>query len=211
MARTTLSFYTVCFILALTGSALPAKRADPSSPSSAVAPNGMANIAYDAVKVSYTLKTPDGTVIDRTQSTTHMAQDINKEFYDDDETPKPTPVGIHPVPTPSSSGTATKSLKDLYKAQSAERVHDLEEPSSSPSPEPKTDTKPEEPQEEEETPTEDQKQSEPTPTPTPTPTKKSGSSASAAPAASSPPTQKDNPTNDIPVIGPLLGAFGGIL
>ncbi|GAB1191524.1 hypothetical protein APSETT444_000703 [Aspergillus pseudonomiae] len=205
MARTTLSFYTVCFILALTGSALPAKRADPALPSSAVAPSGMAHVAYDAVKVSYTLNTPDGTVIDRTQSTTHVAQEINKEFYDgdDDETPKPTPVNVRPVPTPSSSGTATESLKGLYKAQSAERVHGSEDPSSSPSPSPetKTDTEPEEP--EEETPTEDQKQSEPSTTPTPT--KKQSGSSSATPATPSPSSQKDDPIKSIPFLGPLLG------
>ncbi|KNG83469.1 hypothetical protein ANOM_007825 [Aspergillus nomiae NRRL 13137] len=208
MARTTLSFYTICFILALTGSALPAKRADPASPSSEVAPSGMAHIAYDAVKVSYTLNTPDGTVIDRTQSTTHVAQEINKDFYDgdDDETPKPTPVNIRPVPTPSSSGTATKSLKGLDKAQSAERVHGSEEPSSSPSPssETKTDTEPEEPEEpEEETPTEDQKQSEPSPTPTPT--KKQSGSSSATPATPSPSAKEDDPIKSLPFIGHLLG------
>ncbi|KAE8400875.1 hypothetical protein BDV37DRAFT_196173 [Aspergillus pseudonomiae] len=188
MARTTLSFYTVCFILALTGSALPAKRADPALPSSAVAPSGMAHVAYDAVK-----------------STTHVAQEINKEFYDgdDDETPKPTPVNVRPVPTPSSSGTATESLKGFYKAQSAERVHGSEDPSSSPSPSPetKTDTEPEEP--EEETPTEDQKQSEPSPTPTPT--KKQSGSSSATPATPSPSAQKDDPIKSIPFLGPLLG------
>ncbi|RAQ44273.1 hypothetical protein AFGD_012055 [Aspergillus flavus] len=200
MARTTLSFYAVCFILALTGSALPAKRADPSSSASAVAPSGMTNFAYDAVKVSYTLNTPAGPVIDRTQSATHMAQDINKEFYDDDETAKPTPIDIPPVhPTPSSSGPATKSLKDVYKEQAAQKVHDLEEPS--PSPTPKTDTKAEEPQTEPST--EERQQSEPAPTPTRT-EQQPASSSSVAPAASSSPVEKPDPVGDLPIIGSLL-------
>ncbi|KAB8267949.1 hypothetical protein BDV30DRAFT_26678 [Aspergillus minisclerotigenes] len=183
MARTTLSFYAVCFILALTGSALPAKRADPSSSASAVAPSGMTNFAYDAVK-----------------SATHMAQDINKEFYDDDETAKPTPVDIHPVhPTPSSSGTATKSLKDVYKEQTAQKVHDLEEPS--PSPTPKTNNKAEEPQTEPST--EERQQSEPAPTPTRT-EQQPASSSSVAPAASSSPVEKPDPVGDLPIIGSLL-------
>lgn len=204
MARITLSFYAVCFILALTGSALPAKSADPSSSASAVAPSGKANYAYDMVKVRYTLNTPEGPVIDKTQSVTHMAQELNKEFDDDDdETPKPTPTHNQPVlPTPSSSGPATQSLKDDYEEQTAQKVHDLEEPSSSPKPKANAQTEPTT----EEPPTEERKQSEPAPTPTPTPTptkQQHASGSSAAPAASSS-VYKDDAIKKFPVIGPLL-------
>ncbi|KAE8136948.1 hypothetical protein BDV38DRAFT_106999 [Aspergillus pseudotamarii] len=183
MARTTLSFYAVCFILALTGSALPARRADASSSASAVAPSGTANFVYDAVK-----------------SVTHMAQDMNKEFSDDDETPKPTPIDTHPVPPkPSSSETATKSLKDDYEEQTAQKVHDLEEPSSSPKPKANAQTEPPT----EERPTEERKESEPAPTPTPT-KQQPASSSSAAPAASSS-VHKDDAITKLPVVGPILG------
>ncbi|KAE8359381.1 hypothetical protein BDV27DRAFT_149630 [Aspergillus caelatus] len=178
MARTTLSFYAVCFILALTGSALPAKPADPSSSAGEVAPSGRANFAYDAVK-----------------SVTHMAQEMNKEFNDDDETPKPTPIDTHSVlPTPSSSGSATKSLKDNYEEQTAQKVHDLEEPSSSPEPKANAQTEP---------PTEERKQNEPAPTPTPT-KQQPASSSSAAPAASSS-VHKEDAITKLPVVGPVLG------
>ncbi|KAF5865777.1 hypothetical protein ETB97_002290 [Aspergillus alliaceus] len=218
MARITLSFYVICVCLALMGSALPAKRAEPESSGNTISPSVAAELAYESLKVSYTLTTPDGTVINRTQSATAATRNINKEFSDDDE--KPHQINFAPVPPkPSSSGTPTKSLKDLSQENAAEKVHASREPDQEPKPQ--TDTKVEEPKTEvqakdpkgeakaKEEPTDETTEDEPVASSTPTPTvPQAASSSSAAKPAKSSNIVKDDPLAKIPVVGPLLSGGG---
>ncbi|KAB8228473.1 hypothetical protein BDV23DRAFT_183285 [Aspergillus alliaceus] len=201
MARITLSFYVICVCLALMGSALPAKRAEPESSGNTISPSVAAELAYESLK-----------------SATAATRNINKEFSDDDE--KPHQINFAPVPPkPSSSGTPTKSLKDLSQENAAEKVHASREPDLEPKPQ--TDTKVEEPKTEvqakdpkgeakaKEEPTDETTEEEPVASSTPTPTvPQAASSSSAAKPAKSSNIVKDDPLAKIPVVGPLLSGGG---
>ncbi|KAF7595439.1 hypothetical protein BBP40_006061 [Aspergillus hancockii] len=130
MTRITHPFLAVCFSLALMGSALPTRGAEPQNVDNSISPEVKSGLAYESLKVSQTIVTQDGTVVNETQSATEVSRVMNTQFNDDDDEEKPKSIIDLPPfpPKPSQTGTGVKALKESYKDQALQKAQTSEEP-----------------------------------------------------------------------------------